>query len=330
MTQVLERAERTVKLEDRYALRDGDVFLTGLQAVVRIPVEQHRMDERNGLRTATFISGYPGSPLGTLDLEFARQKKLLDAHEVTFMPGLNEELAATAVQGSQLASNFGELTHDGVVGIWYGKTPGLDRATDALRHACCGGSSTTGGALVLVGDDVIAKSSAIPSSSEIAMAEKGMTVLSPCDPQEIVDLGLHGIALSRFSGLWSGIKLSTNLMDGGGTVSVRKEQVRPVIPDNTFDGQPYRHVVSANFMNKVKSAEIERSLVTVRPELARRYARANGLNRIEGDPRGKDWVRGRRHAVSRPAPGARYFGRRRCEFGVFRYPYPQVGYGVAA
>ena len=284
MTQLLERAPRTVKLEDRYALRDGDVFLTGLQAVVRIPVEQHRMDERNGLRTATFISGYPGSPLGTLDLEFARQKKLLDAHEVTFMPGLNEELAATAVQGSQLASNFGELTHDGVVGIWYGKTPGLDRATDALRHACCGGSSTTGGALVLVGDDVIAKSSAIPSSSEIAMAEKGMTVLSPCDPQEIVDLGLHGIALSRFSGLWSGIKLSTNLMDGGGTVSVRKEQVRPVIPDNTFDGQPYQHVVSANFMNKVKSAEIERSLVTVRPELARRYARANGLNRIEGDP----------------------------------------------
>ena len=284
MTQVLERVERTVQLEDRYALRDGDVFLTGLQAVVRIPVEQHRIDERNGLRTATFISGYPGSPLGTLDLEFVRQKKLLDAHDVTFMPGLNEELAATAVQGTQLAANFGELTHDGVVGIWYGKTPGLDRATDALRHACCGGASATGGALVLVGDDVIAKSSAVPSSSEIAMAEKGMAVLSPCDPQEIVDLGLHGIALSRFSGLWSGIKLSTNLMDGGGTVSVRKEQVRPVIPDNTFDGQPYRHVVSANFMNKLKSAEIERSLVTVRPELARRYARANGLNRIEGDP----------------------------------------------
>ena len=116
MTQVLEPVERTVQLEDRYALRDGDVFLTGLQAVVRIPVEQHRMDERNGLRTATFISGYPGSPLGTLDLEFVRQKKLLDAHDVTFMPGLNEELAATAVQGSQLAANFGELTHDGVVG----------------------------------------------------------------------------------------------------------------------------------------------------------------------------------------------------------------------
>ncbi len=283
MTQVLERAERAVQLEDRYALRDGEVFVTGLQALVRIPVEQHRIDQSNGLKTATFISGYPGSPLGTLDLEFVRQKKLLDAHEVTFMPGLNEELAATAVQGSQLASNFGELTHDGVVGIWYGKTPGLDRATDALRHACCGGASATGGALVLVGDDVIAKSSAVPSSSEIAMAEKGMVVLSPSDPQDILDLGLHGIALSRFSGLWSGLKLATNLMDGGGTIAVRKEQVRPVLPDNTIDDKPFRHEVSANFMNKQKSAEIERTLVTSRPELARRYARANRLNRIEGD-----------------------------------------------
>ena len=287
MTEVVEHIERQVQLADRYELRDGEVFLTGLQALVRIPVEQNRQDKRNGLRTATFISGYPGSPLGTLDMEFVRQKKLLDAHDVTFMPGLNEELAATAVQGSQLASNFGKLTHDGVVGIWYGKTPGLDRATDALRHACCGGASATGGALVLVGDDVIAKSSAVPSSSEIAMAEKGMTVLSPCDPQEIVDLGLHGIAMSRFSGLWTGIKLSTNLMDGGGTVAVRIEQVRPVIPDNTIDGQAYQHVVSANFMNKQKSAEIERSLVTSRPELARRYARANGLNRFEGDPAAK-------------------------------------------
>ena len=287
MTEVLTRVERVVELADRYELRDGDVYLTGLQALVRIPVEQNRLDKSNGLKTATFISGYPGSPLGTLDMELIRQKKLLDAHDVTFMPGLNEELAATAVQGSQLAENFGELTHDGVVGIWYGKTPGLDRATDVLRHACCGGASATGGALVLVGDDVIAKSSAVPSSSEIAMAEKGMTVLSPSDPQDIVNLGLHGIALSRFSGLWTGIKLSTNLMDGGGTVSVRREQVRAVIPDNTIDGKPYRHEVSANFMNKVKSAEIERTLVTIRPELARRYARANGLNKIEGDPAAK-------------------------------------------
>jgi indolepyruvate ferredoxin oxidoreductase len=281
---VATRGPHAVQLEDRYALRDGEVFLTGLQSIVRIPVEQNRLDQRNGLKTATFISGYPGSPLGALDLELLRQKKLLDAHDVKFVPGLNEELAATAVQGSQLTSIMGELTHDGVVGIWYGKTPGLDRATDALRHACCSGASAKGGALVLVGDDVVAKSSAIPSASEMAMAEKGMAVLCPSDPQDIVDLGLHGIALSRFSGLWSGLKLATNLLDGGGTVAVRMQQVQPVIPDNTIDGVPFQHVVSANYMNKANSAEIERSLVTARPELARRYARANGLNRIEGDP----------------------------------------------
>ena len=287
MSEVAEPVERQVQLEDRYELRDGAVFLTGLQAIVRIPVEQHRLDQRNGLKTATFISGYPGSPLGALDLELGRQKKLLDAHDVLFVPGLNEELAATSVQGSQLASILGELTHDGVVGIWYGKTPGLDRATDALRHACCGGASATGGALVLVGDDVVAKSSAIPSASEIAMAEKGMAVLCPSDPQDIVDFGLHGVALSRFSGLWSGIKLATNLLDGGGTVVMRAEQVAPVIPDNTIDGKPFQHVVSADFMNKSRSAEIERSLVTSRPELARRYARANRLDKIEGDPNAK-------------------------------------------
>lgn len=272
-----------VQLEDRYELRDGEVFLTGLQAIVRIPIEQHRIDKSQGFKTATFISGYPGSPLGALDLELLRQKKLLEAHDVTFVPGLNEELAATAVQGSQLVSIMGEITHDGVVGIWYGKTPGLDRATDALRHACCGGASPRGGALVLVGDDVVAKSSAIPSASEMAMAEKGMVVLCPSDMQDIVELGLHGIALSRFSGLWSGLKLATNLLDGGGTVAVRKEQIKPIMPDNTIDGVLFTHEVSANYMNKVKSAEIERSLVTARPELARRYARANGLNRVEGD-----------------------------------------------
>ena len=287
MIEVPMKRPHAVQLEDRYELRDGEVFLTGLQSIVRIPVEQNRLDKRNGLKTATFISGYPGSPLGALDLELLRHKTLLEAHDIKFVPGLNEELAATAVQGSQLTSIMGELTHDGVVGIWYGKTPGLDRATDALRHACCGGSSATGGALVLVGDDVVAKSSAIPSASEMAMAEKGMAVLCPSDPQDIVDLGLHGIALSRFSGLWSGLKLATNLLDGGGTVAVRMEQVRPVIPDNTIDGVPFQHIVSANYMNKAKSAEIERSLVTARPELARRYARANGLNRIEGDPAAK-------------------------------------------
>ncbi|MGZ4620538.1 MAG: indolepyruvate ferredoxin oxidoreductase family protein [Blastococcus sp.] len=279
-------AGRPVRLEDRYELRDGEIYLSGLQALVRIALDQNRLDRRNGLDTATFISGYEGSPLAGFDLELSRQKKLLDQHRVVFMPSVNEELGANAVQGSQLAAMSGSMTCDGVVGIWYGKAPGLDRATDALRHANLGGAARTGGVLVLVGDDSIAKSSTVPSSSETAMAEIGMTVLSPSDPQDVLDLGLHGIALSRFSGLWTGLKLATNVVDGAGTAVVRTDQVEPVFPDATVDGVPFEHRVSATFLQPTL-AGLEKSLVHERTELARRYAYANGLNRIEGDARAR-------------------------------------------
>jgi indolepyruvate ferredoxin oxidoreductase len=274
---------RPVRLEDRYELRDGEIYLSGLQALVRIALDQNRLDRRNGLDTATFISGYEGSPLAGFDLELSRQRKLLDQHRVVFQPSVNEELGANAVQGSQLAASVGGMTCDGVVGIWYGKAPGLDRATDALRHANLGGAAPTGGVLVLVGDDSIAKSSTVPSSSETAMAEIGMTVLSPSDPQDVLDLGLHGIAMSRFSGLWTGVKLATNVVDGASTTIVRTDQVDPVFPDRTIDGVPYRHQVTAKFLQPTL-AGLEKSLTTSRPELALRYAYANGLNRIEGDP----------------------------------------------
>ncbi|MGY1721521.1 indolepyruvate ferredoxin oxidoreductase family protein [Blastococcus sp. SYSU DS0533] len=277
---------RSVRLEDRYELRDGEIYLSGLQALVRIPLDQNRLDRRNGLDTATFISGYEGSPLAGFDLELSRQAPLLEQHRVVFKPSVNEELGANAVQGSQLAASVGGMTCDGVVGIWYGKAPGLDRATDALRHANLGGAAPTGGVLVLVGDDSIAKSSTVPSSSETAMAEIGMTVLSPSDPQDVLDLGLHGIALSRFSGLWTGLKLATNVVDGAGTAVVRTDQVEPVFPDRTVDGVPYVHEVTANFLQPTL-AGLEKSLTTARPELAMRYARANGLNRVEGDPRAR-------------------------------------------
>ncbi|WP_328418533.1 indolepyruvate ferredoxin oxidoreductase family protein [Micromonospora sp. NBC_00389] len=276
-------AGRPVRLEDRYELRDGEIYLSGLQALVRIPLDQQRLDRRHGLKTATFISGYEGSPLAGFDLELSRRRKLLEEHDIVFQPSVNEELGANAVQGSQLAATVGGMTHDGVVGVWYGKAPGLDRATDALRHANLGGSAATGGVLVLVGDDSIAKSSTVPSSSETAMAEIGMTVLAPADPQDVLDLGLHGIALSRFCGLWTGVKLATNVVDGASTAVVRTDQVEPVFPDRTIDGTPFQHTVSANFLQP-NLAALERSLTTSRPELARRYAYANGLNRIEGDP----------------------------------------------
>ncbi|MFD2089954.1 indolepyruvate ferredoxin oxidoreductase family protein [Blastococcus deserti] len=274
---------RPVRLEDRYELRDGEIYLSGLQALVRIALDQNRLDRRNGLDTATFISGYEGSPLGGFDLELSRQGRLLEQHRVVFKPAVNEELGANAVQGSQLAASVGGMTCDGVVGIWYGKAPGLDRSTDALRHANLGGAAPTGGVLVLVGDDSIAKSSTVPSSSETAMAEIGMTVLSPSDPQDVLDLGLHGIAMSRFSGLWTGVKLATNVVDGASTAVVRTDQVNSVFPDRTIDGVPYRHEVTAKFLQPTL-AGLEKSLTTSRPELALRYAYANGLNRIEGDP----------------------------------------------
>ncbi|MFT4008622.1 MAG: indolepyruvate ferredoxin oxidoreductase family protein [Nocardioidaceae bacterium] len=268
-------------LADRYNLREGSIYLSGLQALVRLPLDLRRYDDAQGRRTAAFISGYEGSPLAGYDLELGRRRALLDEHGIVFKPGVNEELAANAVQGSQLAGGQPGLRYDGVIGIWYGKAPGLDRASDALRHANLGGADPAGGALVLVGDDSTAKSSTVPSSSEIAMAELGLPVLSPSDPQDILDLGIHGIAMSRFTGLWVGMKISTNVADGSATTQVGTNRVVPVTPDNSFDDVPYVHEVSANFLQPTLS-QLEHSLVNRRLVLAGRYARANALNRTYG------------------------------------------------
>ncbi|GAA3523290.1 indolepyruvate ferredoxin oxidoreductase family protein [Aeromicrobium panaciterrae] len=269
------------RLDDRYTVEDGSIYLSGLQALVRLPLDLRRHDDRAGRRTAAFISGYEGSPLAGYDLELQRRKALLDEHDIVFRPGLNEELAANAVQGSQLAGNQDSLRYDGVIGIWYGKAPGLDRASDALRHANLGGAHRTGGALALVGDDSVAKSSTVPSSSEIAMAELGMPILSPSDPQDVLDLGIHGIAMSRFSGLWVGIKIATSVADGSATTEVSPDRVTTIEPDNKVGGLAYEHEVSANFLQPTLS-ELEYSLYNKRLQLARRYAVTNELNRIFG------------------------------------------------
>ncbi|CAN5203632.1 indolepyruvate ferredoxin oxidoreductase family protein [soil metagenome] len=273
---------REIALTDRYERYDGDVLVTGIQALVRLPMEQRIADREAGLSTATLVSGYEGSPLAGFDLELARQKSLLDEHDIVFKPAVNEELAANAVQGSQLASTMESRKYDGVVGIWYGKAPGLDRATDAFRHANLGGSSEHGGVLALVGDDSIAKSSSVPSSSEVAIAELGMPILVPSDPQEMLDLGLHGIALSRFSGLWVAMKLATNVVDGSATTTMKAGRISSVLPSREFDGVPFHHEVSAHFLQP-KLGELEASLVGQRLELARRYAVANSLARTTGD-----------------------------------------------
>lgn len=275
--------ERTFRLSDRYGLDEGEVLLSGLQALVRVALAQREMDNAAGLDTRVLVSGYEGSPLAGYDLELQRRRALLEPAGVVHQPAVNEELGADIVQGSQLASTLPGFRHDGVVGIWYGKAPGLDRASDALRHGSLGGASTYGGVLVLVGDDSTAKSSTVPSSSEVAMAELGLAVVSPADQQEVLDLSLHGVALSRFSGLWCGVKLATNVVDGASTVTVRTPQIEPVLSENTIDGAPFVHEVSAHFLQPTLD-RLEQSLVGARAELAVRYARANGLNRVEGDP----------------------------------------------
>nr|WP_138974032.1 indolepyruvate ferredoxin oxidoreductase family protein [Patulibacter medicamentivorans] len=271
--------DRTVALADRYELRDGTVLLNGVQALVRLPLEQRRADRRRGNRTAGLISGYEGSPLGGYDLELGRSRKLLDEHDIVHQPAVNEELAATALMGSQQAHLQPSALFEGVFGLWYGKAPGLDRASDALRHANLMGVDRRSGALVCVGDDARAKSSTVPSSSELALMDLMIPVLLPADPQEVLAFGLHGIAMSRCSGLYSGLKIATNVADGTSSVSISEQLVVPVEPDTEIDGRPFRHRVSARMLG-APLLELEESMVGPRLEIARRYIVANRLNRI--------------------------------------------------
>jgi indolepyruvate ferredoxin oxidoreductase len=271
-----ESVLREVSLDDKYLLDEGRVLLTGVQGLVRLVLDQHRADRRRGLTTGTMISGYQGSPLGGFDQELARNSKLLEGHHVRHVPGLNEELGATSAWGSQLAARLPGAKYDGVLGLWYGKAPGLDRAADSLRHGNFVGVSRTGGGLAVVGDDPSCKSSTIPSASEALLASLHMPVFFPGSVQEVVDLGLHAYACSRASGLWSGFKIITSVADAVGTAEVAPGRVAPVLPDLGYEHEPTGHLLAP------QSLEMERTLVGIRSELALAYARENGVNRIKG------------------------------------------------
>ncbi len=253
--------------------------MTGVQALVRLPLDQRRGDAAAGLRTAGFITGYPGSPLAGYDLELARQRDLLAKWGVVHQPGLNEELAATAIAGSQLAMLQPDRTVDGVSSFWYGKSPGLDRAGDAIRHGNLMGTGPTGGVLVLVGDDPQAKSSSVPSTSEPTLFALGLPILSPADPQDLLDLGLHGVALSRASGLWVGVRVPASVADASQSVLVDAERFTRLTPDREIDGVEFTHRVTAQLLGATL-IELERSLYGSRLEMARRYAALNGLDRV--------------------------------------------------
>jgi indolepyruvate ferredoxin oxidoreductase len=268
-----------VALSDKYLLEQGTIFLSGTQALVRVLLDQVRADRRRGLRTGTFVSGYQGSPLGTVDKEILGLRDIASAHDLHFTPGLNEELAATAVYGSQLAPSLPGPRVDGVTGVWYGKNPGLDRAADALRHANFAGTHPHGGALALVGDDPSCKSSTLPSAGEATLAALHMPTFFPGTLQEVLDLGLHAIACSRASGLWSAMKIVTAIADAAGTVAVWPERVGPVLPSVEWNGEPYRHVPNGNLLAP-KSMDLEATLFGPRMEIARQYAALNQLNPI--------------------------------------------------
>ena len=251
--------------------------LSGVQAVVRTIFDVLRSDRAAGRTTAAFVSGYQGSPLAGFDLELQRALRQAVDVEVVHRPAVNEELAATAVMGSQLASTLESARYDGVVGLWYGKAPGLDRAADSLRHANWAGACRFGGAVALVGDDPGAKSSTLPSASERMLADLGLPVLFPRNLAEIVELGRHAVALSRWSGAWVAAKLVTTVADAQGTVTIAPARP-PMLPDG-WEPAP----VTGDLLTPTTIGR-ERDVAERRLAAAARYGDANDLNRLVTNP----------------------------------------------
>jgi indolepyruvate ferredoxin oxidoreductase len=272
-------------LERKYRLEEGRVLMSGVQALVRLPLDQHRADRRRGLNTATLISGYRGSPLGGLDQTVERHRNLLAEHQVVFISGVNEDLGATAVLGSQMAHLYGGARYDGVLGMWYGKAPGVDRSGDILRHANFAGVGRNGGVLALAGDDPQAKSSTLPTHSEVAFYDFQMPVLFPGSVQDVLDLGRLGLELSRYSGLWAAFKVVTDVADAIGTAEVGPDRVRIVDPGFTYEGRPWAPKPLPGLLPPY-TLDAEREIVYGRLEAARAFAAANGINRITVDTPG--------------------------------------------
>ena len=213
-----------ISLNDKYTLEKGIRFLTGTQALVRLPLLQIRKDKKNKLKTACYISGYRGSPLGGYDQQILNNIDYLNSNSIHFQPGINEELAATSLWGTQQSNLYEEGKYDGVIGIWYGKGPGVDRAGDALKHVNLAGTSPFGGVLALMGDDHICESSTTSHQSEFAMIDAMIPIFNPSGVQEILDYGLYGFHLSRISGCWVGIKCVHDNVSSAATVDLNENR----------------------------------------------------------------------------------------------------------
>jgi len=266
---------RDVSLDDKYVAERGRVYLTGIQALVRLTLMQKRRDRAAGFNTGGFVTGYRGSPLGMFDDQLAKAKKHLQAHDVTFMPGINEDLAATAVWGSQQAEIGGEGRFDGVFAIWYGKGPGVDRSGDAFRHGNLAGSARLGGVLVLMGDDHTCESSTTCHQSEFALVDAQMPVLSPAGVQELIDYGLIGWAMSRYSGCWVGMKCVKDTVEASGSIEVDDERLTIHLPAD--HGLPPGGL---NIRQPDSPHAQEFRLVNHKLEAVQAFARANRLDSV--------------------------------------------------
>lgn len=258
---------------DHWAADAPRVHLSGVQAAIRVLVDVLRDDRAAGRRTAAFVSGYQGSPLAGFDKELATAlRQHLDV-EIVHRPAVNEEVAATSVMGSQLSSMLPSARLQGVVGVWYGKAPGLDRSMDALRHASFAGAAPLGGAMAVVGDDPTAKSSTLPSASEASLVDLGMPVVYPRSLEDVLDLGRHAVALSRWSGAWVGMKVTTAIADAEGTVALRPWPP-PALPSG------YRAPPVSGDLLTPATVEREEAVLTSRIAAAARYGDENALNRV--------------------------------------------------
>ena len=275
LASLLVRSGTPGSLDDRYTTLGGRAFLTGTQALVRLPMLQRLRDEATGLDTAGFVSGYRGSPLGGLDLALGRTQEHLAAHRIVFQPGINEDLAATAVWGTQQVGLFPGARHAGVFALWYGKGPGVDRCGDVFRHANAAGSARHGGVLVVAGDDHAAKSSTLPHQTEHVFKAVMMPVLYPANVQEYLDFGLHGWAMSRYSGCWVAFKALADTVETSASVNVDPLALSIVQPTD-FDLPPD----GLNIRWPDPPLVQEARLLNLKLYAALAYARANGLNRL--------------------------------------------------
>ncbi|MES2149230.1 MAG: indolepyruvate ferredoxin oxidoreductase family protein [Pseudomonadota bacterium] len=267
-----------ISLDDKWTLERGRAFLTGTQALIRLPMMQRERDLKAGLNTAGYITGYRGSPVTSVDMTAVKAKKHLDAHHVKFHPGMNEDLAATAVWGTQQTNLFKDAKYDGVFSMWYGKGPGVDRCGDVFKHANNAGSARFGGVLVLAGDDHAAKSSSTAHQSDHILNACGIPVLYPSSVQEYIDYGLHAWAMSRFTGLWVSMKCVTDIIESGAVVDFDPDRVQIITP--TEFAMP-EGGLNIRWPDTVLDMEVRMNSFKWYAALA--YARANKLNKIIWD-----------------------------------------------